>query len=69
MHYKHVIGKDIIKFHAIYWPNFLKSLGHDPDLELIIHNHWIKDNVIKNINNLREKCRNLWTMWLILWIY
>ena len=37
---------DIIKFHAIYWPNFLKSLGHEPGLELIIHNHWIKDNVI-----------------------
>ena len=50
MHYKHVIGKDIIKFHTIYWPNFLKSLGHDPDLELIIHNHWIKDNVIIILN-------------------
>src|SRR6185369_5094340 len=23
----HVIGKDIIKFHAIYWPIFLKCLG------------------------------------------
>ncbi|KAM3130192.1 hypothetical protein pb186bvf_017692 [Paramecium bursaria] len=54
MHYKHVIGKDIIKFHAIYWPNFLKSLGHEPDLELIIHNHWIKDNkkMSKSLNNV-----------------
>ena len=58
MHYKHVIGKDIIKFHAIYWPNFLKSIGHKPDLELIIHNHWIKDNVIYDIKK-RKKCRNL----------
>ncbi len=24
----HVIGKDILKFHAVYWPAFLMAAGH-----------------------------------------
>ena len=24
----HVIGKDIVRFHAVYWPAFLMSAGH-----------------------------------------
>ena len=26
----HVVGKDILRFHAVYWPAFLMSAGLEP---------------------------------------
>ena len=26
----HIIGKDIVRFHAVYWPAFLMSAGIEP---------------------------------------
>ncbi|CAL1532012.1 unnamed protein product [Lymnaea stagnalis] len=40
-----VIGKDILKFHAIYWPAFLIAAGFDPPKKLVVHSHWLVDNV------------------------
>ncbi|TPX33610.1 methionine---tRNA ligase [Synchytrium microbalum] len=37
----HIIGKDIIKFHAIYWPAFLMAAGLPPPNKIIVHAHWL----------------------------
>ncbi|XP_076758446.1 methionyl-tRNA synthetase, mitochondrial [Xylocopa sonorina] len=36
-----VIGKDILKFHGIYWPAFLMAAGLEPPKKLVCHGHWI----------------------------
>ncbi|XP_049880646.1 methionine--tRNA ligase, mitochondrial [Pectinophora gossypiella] len=35
-----VIGKDILKFHGIYWPAFLMALNWPPPRRLVCHSHW-----------------------------
>jgi methionyl-tRNA synthetase len=39
----HVIGKDIIKFHAVYWPIMLKAMGAPLPRKLVVHGWWQKD--------------------------
>lgn len=36
----HVIGKDILKFHAIYWPSFLLGVGLPLPKAIHVHSHW-----------------------------
>ena len=40
----HIVGKDIIKFHAIYWPAFLMAAGLPLPKKFISHGHWLIDN-------------------------
>lgn len=35
-----VVGKDILKFHAIYWPAFLMAAGMEPPNRILCHSHW-----------------------------
>ncbi|KAL4710054.1 hypothetical protein ACJJTC_011639 [Scirpophaga incertulas] len=39
----HVIGKDILKFHGIYWPAFLMAANWPPPRKLVVHGHWTVD--------------------------
>ncbi len=39
----HVIGKDILKFHAVYWPIMLKAMGLALPKQLLVHGWWQKD--------------------------
>jgi methionyl-tRNA synthetase len=39
----HIIGKDILKFHAVYWPIMLKAMGLPLPKQLIVHGWWQKD--------------------------
>jgi len=39
----HVLGKDIVRFHAIYWPAFLMASGLAMPKQLLVHG-WIKIN-------------------------
>jgi methionyl-tRNA synthetase len=39
----HVIGKDILKFHAVYWPIMLKAMGIALPKKLLVHGWWQKD--------------------------
>jgi methionyl-tRNA synthetase len=39
----HIVGKDILKFHAIYWPAFLMSLGLDLPKNIAAHGWWTRD--------------------------
>ncbi|XP_048369654.1 methionine--tRNA ligase, mitochondrial [Sphaerodactylus townsendi] len=36
----HIVGKDILKFHAIYWPALLMAAGLDPPEQIFVHSHW-----------------------------
>ena len=35
-----VIGKDIVRFHCIYWPAFLLALNMKPPKQVLTHAHW-----------------------------
>ena len=39
----HLIGKDIIKFHAVYWPIMLKAMGAPLPKQVLAHGFWEKD--------------------------
>lgn len=39
----HLIGKDILKFHAVYWPIMLKALGVPLPRTILAHGWWQKD--------------------------
>ena len=36
----HLIGKDILRFHAVYWPSFLMSLGVELPRKVFAHGWW-----------------------------
>ncbi|NXX07837.1 SYMM protein, partial [Larus smithsonianus] len=36
----HVVGKDILKFHAVYWPSLLMAAGLPPPERIFVHSHW-----------------------------
>lgn len=36
----HVVGKDIMRFHCIYWPAFLLALDLPPPKQVLTHAHW-----------------------------
>jgi methionyl-tRNA synthetase len=40
----HVIGKDIIRFHAVYWPAFLLAGGVELPKQLLVHGWWMKED-------------------------
>jgi methionyl-tRNA synthetase len=39
----HVIGKDILKFHAVYWPIMLKAMRLPLPKQILVHGWWQKD--------------------------
>lgn len=59
----HVIGKDIVKFHAVYWPIMLKAMGLPLPRTILVHGWWQKDgqklskstgNVVEPLAVIRE---------------
>ncbi len=36
----HLIGKDILRFHAVYWPTFLMAAGLKPPRQVFAHGWW-----------------------------
>ncbi len=62
-HAEHLIAKDILKPHGIYWPTMLKAAGIEPYRHLNVHGYWVVDqskmskslgNVIKPLD-LKDK--------------
>jgi len=39
----HIVGKDILKFHAVYWPAFLMSIGYELPKVIAAHGWWTRD--------------------------
>lgn len=50
----HVIGKGIIRFHAVYWPAFLISAGLDLPRQIFVHEYFTVDGqkMSKTIGNV-----------------
>jgi methionyl-tRNA synthetase len=50
----HVIGKDILRFHAVYWPAFLLSAGLPLPTTVHAHGWWLRDarKVSKSVGNI-----------------
>eukprot|EP01112_Ceratiomyxa_fruticulosa_P000461 TRINITY_DN1041_c0_g1_i1.p1 TRINITY_DN1041_c0_g1~~TRINITY_DN1041_c0_g1_i1.p1 ORF type:complete len:606 (+),score=116.55 TRINITY_DN1041_c0_g1_i1:64-1881(+) len=50
----HVIGKDIIKFHSIYWPAFLIGAGLPLPKKVLAHAHWTvqRKKMSKSLGNV-----------------
>nr|WP_243694469.1 methionine--tRNA ligase [Aquifex aeolicus] len=36
----HLVGKDILRFHTVYWPAFLMSLGYELPKKVFAHGWW-----------------------------
>jgi len=51
---EHLIGKDILKPHAIFWPIMLKAIGLEPPRHIRVHGYWNVDNrkVSKSLGNM-----------------
>jgi methionyl-tRNA synthetase len=50
----HLIGKDILRFHAVYWPAFLLSAGVPLPTTVWAHGWWLRDQkkVSKSVGNI-----------------
>lgn len=50
----HVVGKDILRFHAVYWPALLVAAGLPPPKKIIAHGWWTKDGnkISKSLGNV-----------------
>ena len=50
----HVVGKDILRFHAVYWPAFLISAGVPVPTQVVGHGWWLKDarKMSKSVGNV-----------------
>ena len=40
----HLVGKDILRFHAIYWPAFLLAAGVELPRAIVAHGMWVDPN-------------------------
>jgi methionyl-tRNA synthetase len=40
----HVVGKDILRFHAVYWPSFLLAAGIELPRAIVAHGMWLDPN-------------------------
>jgi methionyl-tRNA synthetase len=38
-HVRHMMGKEILRFHAVYWPAMLLSAGYEVPQQLFVHGH------------------------------
>jgi len=40
----HMVGKDILRFHAVYWPSFLMAAGIELPRAIVAHGMWVDPN-------------------------
>ena len=50
----HLVGKDILRFHAVFWPAFLMSAGLPLPTQVVSHGFWLKDQrkMSKSVGNV-----------------
>jgi len=65
---EHIVGKDILKPHGIYWPIILKAAGIPVYKQLHVHGYWNVDEtkMSKSIGNVVEplQLKNIYAPWL-----
>ena len=52
----HIIGKDILKFHAVYWPAFLMAAGYEVPKRMFIHGYLLMEGqkMSKSLGNVLD---------------
>jgi methionyl-tRNA synthetase len=50
----HMVGKDILRFHAVYWPAFLLAAGIAPPKRVFAHGWWTNEGqkISKSLGNV-----------------
>ncbi len=50
----HMVGKDILRFHAVYWPAFLMAAGLEPPRRVFAHGWWTNEGqkISKSVGNV-----------------
>ena len=50
----HMVGKDILRFHAVYWPAFLMAAELDPPRRVFAHGWWTNEGhkISKSLGNV-----------------
>ncbi len=50
----HMVGKDILRFHAVYWPAFLMAAGIEPPKRVFAHGWWTNEGekISKSLGNV-----------------
>ncbi len=50
----HMVGKDIVRFHAVYWPAFLMAAGVEPPQRVFAHGWWTfeGEKISKSLGNI-----------------
>ena len=51
---RHLIGKDILRFHCVYWPAMLLAAGYEPPHEIFVHGYLLLDQqkISKSLGNI-----------------
>src|SRR3546814_410107 len=49
-----MVGKDILRFHAVYWPAFLMAAGLEPPRRVFAHGWWTNEGqkISKSLGNI-----------------
>ncbi len=52
----HLVGKEIVRFHAVYWPAFLMAAGIEPPKRIYSHGWWTVEGekMSKSLGNVIE---------------
>ncbi|MGH3000207.1 MAG: methionine--tRNA ligase, partial [Gaiellaceae bacterium] len=50
----HLLAKDILRFHCVFWPAMLLSAGYDPPQQLFVHGYLLLDDkkISKSLGNV-----------------
>ena len=50
----HIVGKDILRFHAVYWPAFLMAADIEPPKKIFAHGWWTNEGkkISKSLGNV-----------------
>jgi methionyl-tRNA synthetase len=50
----HMVGKDILRFHTVYWPAFLMAAGLEPPKRVFAHGWWTNEGqkISKSVGNV-----------------
>jgi methionyl-tRNA synthetase len=51
---RHLLAKDILRFHCVYWPAMLISAGYDPPKQLFVHGYLLLEDrkISKSLGNV-----------------